>query len=195
MSVFFHGSFGLNRSYMAGVLKTLIDSPSSSAEDIAKPFGFKAPFTNRYKAWLQKTGILKGKELTANGEIIFNNDSKLDTLVTQWYMHHQLTKSPINAEAWHFFIKEFLPGKSKFSRDELEQALGVKLMGHSVEHFSKGRPMNKRISRKLLDCYLQDEGLGKLGFLEVRGKNQYNVQQPREILGPWKNIQELSNTY
>lgn len=194
MAVFFHGSFGLNRKYMAGVLKALVDHPSSTAEDIAKPFGFKAPFTNRYKAWLNKTGIIEGKKLTDEGKVIFDKDPELNSLVTQWYMHHELTESPTEAEAWHFFIKEFLPQKESFSRDELENALGMKLMGHSVEHFSKGRPMNRIISRKLLDCYLEEDALVGLGFLKKDGK-KYMVQKPHMVLGPWENSSALSKAY
>lgn len=180
---------------MAGVLKAVVDAPSLSAEDIARPFGFKAPFTNRYKAWLNKTGIIKGENLTENGKIVFNKDHGLDSLVTQWFMHHELTKSPSEAEAWYFFIKEFLPQRESFCRDELESSLGMKLMGHSIEHFSKGRPMNKRITRKLLDCYLQKEALGELGFLKTDGRDKYLVQKPNEVLGPWKDSVALSKAY
>jgi len=57
MTVYFHGSFGLNREYMAGVLATSLNKPSASGDEIAEPFRYKAPFTGRYKSWLHKTGL------------------------------------------------------------------------------------------------------------------------------------------
>jgi hypothetical protein len=180
---------------MAGVLTALARNPTVSAENIAKPFGFKAPFAQRYKAWLNKASIISGNKLTGVGEIIFEKDPKLELLTTQWFIHHELTKDPNGAESWYFFIREFLPSRESFKRDELEFALGQKLMGHSVEHFSKGRPMNKKISRKLLDCYLQKEALGELNFLEKEGQDLYIVKTPDSILGPWTNVAALKREY
>ncbi len=195
MAVYFHGSFGLNRRYMAGVLKALVTDHSLSATDIAKSFGYKAPFTNKYKAWLQKTGILEGVKLTENGKIIFEKDPKLESLVTQWYMHHELTKNATEAEAWHFFIKEFLPQNSTFTKDLLEVSLGMKLMGHSVQHFSKGRPMNKTITRKLLDCYLKEDALGGLGLLKKDKEGKHLRLEPKNVLGPWKSSLDFAKEY
>lgn len=195
MAVYFHGSFGLNRRYMAEVFKALVTDHSLSATDIATPFGYKAPFTNKYKAWLQKTSILEGVKLTQNGKIIFEKDPKLESLVTQSYMHHELTKSTSEAEAWYFFIKEFLPENSRFTKDQLEVSLGMKLMGHSVQHFSKGRPMNKTITRKLLDCYLKKDALGSLGLLKIDKEGKYLRLEPKNVLGPWESSLDFSKEY
>lgn len=180
---------------MVGVLKAVLDDPAAKADDIARPFGYKAPFTNRYKAWLQKTGILKGVKLTQNGKIIFENDPKLESLITQWFMHHGLTQSSSEAEAWCFFINEFLPQNNTFTRDQLEVSLGMKLMGHSVQHFSKGRPMNKTITRKLLDCYLNKDALGGLNLLKKDKEGNYISLEPKNVLGPWENSLALSKEY
>ncbi len=195
MSVFFHGSFGLNRKYMSSVLNSIITNPRISTEKLAEPFGYKAPFGIRYKAWLNKVGILNGAQVTEFGQIINERDPELDSLVTQWYMHHELTKSPLNAETWHFFIKEYLPKTDVFARHELEVALSRKLMGHSTEHFAQGRPMNKKITKKLLDCYLKPEALGSLGFLEEMGRNKFTVKVPSVVLGPWESSVEFSRAF
>ena len=57
MTVYFHGSFGLNREYMAGVLQGALAKPKISDKELAKPFGYGAPFSQRYRSWLHKTGI------------------------------------------------------------------------------------------------------------------------------------------
>ena len=64
MTVYFHGSFGINREYMAGVLAASLKNPGASGNDIAAPFGDKAPFMGRYKSWLHKTGLTtKGRTI------------------------------------------------------------------------------------------------------------------------------------
>ncbi|OEK03917.1 hypothetical protein BFP97_16895 [Roseivirga sp. 4D4] len=180
---------------MSGVLKALVTNSGASAAEVASPFGFGAPFTNKYKTWLQKTGLIKGKVLTPYGEVVFKIDPKLESAITQWFMHHQLIKNPIDAEAWYFFIMEFLPQHDSFSRTQLETALEMKLMSHSVEHFSKGRPMNRVISKKLIDCYLLEEGLGGLGLLKQSKDNEFVRQNPKNSLGPWNSPQSLLTEY
>ena len=51
MTVYFHGNFGLNREYMASVLAASLKDPGATGDEIAAPFGYKAPFTARYKSW------------------------------------------------------------------------------------------------------------------------------------------------
>ena len=119
MSVYFHGSFGLNRKFMAGILKGLILNPDANNNELAKPYGYKAPFTQRYRSWLNKTGIIEGKRsirLTPAGEIIWKKDPKLESIITKWFLHHELTSDPEKAEAWYYFIKEFLPKNKSFSK-------------------------------------------------------------------------------
>jgi len=44
MTVYFHGSFGLNRTYMAGVLEHSMRKPRVSDADLAEPFEYGKPF-------------------------------------------------------------------------------------------------------------------------------------------------------
>jgi hypothetical protein len=53
MSVYFHANFKLNRERLSGVLKYLIEQAKLNDEQIADKFGYKAPFTKRYKSWLK----------------------------------------------------------------------------------------------------------------------------------------------
>ena len=115
MTVYFHGSFGLNREYMAGVLATSLKNPNASGDEIAAPFGYKAPFTGRYKSWLHKTGLTtKGHKinLTPIGEVVWEHDPKFKSLVTRWLMHHELCTDSDRAEAWH--RQEVKPGLGKW---------------------------------------------------------------------------------
>ena len=77
MSVFFHGSFGLNGARMSGLLKQAMEKPSSTDAQLAKPFGYGAPFSSRYRSWLHKCGVTDmglPMKLTPLGEIVFKKD-------------------------------------------------------------------------------------------------------------------------
>ena len=197
MTVYFHGSFGLNREYMAGVLAASLKNPNASGDEIAAPYGYKAPFTGRYKAWLHKTGLTtKGRatKLTPIGEVVWKHDPKFKSLVTQWLMHHELCTDTERAEAWHYFAHKFAPSHSSFTPEKLENGLAMKLMSHHPTHFGKGSSMIKVIARKITQCYTQPEGLGALGLLTTSDKKAYTTHQPKQ-LGPWKSPAMLGSAY
>ena len=103
MTVYFHGNFGLNREYMAGILAAYVANPKANADQVAKLFGYKAPFTARYKSWLNKTGLVEDDRafrLTPLGEVIWNRDPSLSSLTTQWFLHHELI-DPIQTGVIH----------------------------------------------------------------------------------------------
>ncbi|WP_185154427.1 DUF4007 family protein [Fulvivirga sp. M361] len=129
---------------MSGILTALLKSPNASPEQLAVPFGYQAPFAQKYRTWLVKTGILKSSrhaELTTFGEVIWSNDPKLQNTVTKWFMHHKLTFDQENAEAWHFFVQSFLQKNRTFTKEDLQNQLAMKMMPHSDKHFRKGSPM------------------------------------------------------
>jgi hypothetical protein len=131
MTVYFHGNFGLNREYMAGVLKAGLKDPKASGDAIAAPFGYKAPFTARYKSWLNKTGLItanKVMELTPVGEVVWAKDPKFQSMVTQWLLHHELTGHPERAEAWWYFANDFIESRQSFSVLDLQDGLSMKLV-------------------------------------------------------------------
>ena len=197
MTVYFHGNFGLNRKYMAGVLATSLKSPNATGDEIAKPFGYKAPFTGRYKSWLHKTGLTtKGRytELTPIGEVVWKHDPKFNSAVTQWLLHHELCTDPERAEAWHYFAHKFAPKHSSFTIEQLENGLAMKLMSHDPKHFGQGSSMIKVIARKIVQCYTQPEALGALGILAGSDKKTYAAKKPKQI-GPWHSVDTLGKAY
>ena len=193
MTVYFHGSFGLNRKFMAGLLHDALTHPAKTSTELAEPFGYKAPFANRYKSWLHKTGLIKPDspiQLTQGGQIVYGQDPQLKSLVSIWFMHHALTADPENAEVWHWFDKEFLPQHSEFSKSGLEMGVANQLMPHDEKHFAIGSTMTRVIVRKLIDCYTSSEALGGLGVVVASNSGSFLRGNPK-ILGPWKTVPEL----
>ncbi|MBU1417835.1 MAG: hypothetical protein KKI15_05070 [Proteobacteria bacterium] len=50
MTVYFHGSFGLNRERMAGILRLGLKNSDFRDQKLAEPFGYNSPFTARYRS-------------------------------------------------------------------------------------------------------------------------------------------------
>lgn len=171
MSVYFHANFNLNRERLAGILRSIIEHPELSDEQIAKQFGYRAPFTRRYKSWLKKCGIIENStkvELTEFGRVIFKKDSKLKKVQTLWYMHSYLTSSEDIAEAWNYFHHTYLPKNKSFTKAEVSEALSMKLMSHHPSHFGKNAPMIKVITKVLIDSYISEKAFGPLGIVELK---------------------------
>ena len=196
MTVLFHGNFALDRTRMAGILNSSFSNPSFKDKELAKPFGYGAPFTKLYRSWLHKTGMTKmglPMQLTSSGAIVIDKDPKLESLVSQWFLHHELVTDPERAEAWHFFALEFLPNYSRFTKEKLLEGLTDKLRAHSEMHFGPGSKLNKQIARKIIQVYTEDSGLGQLGIIQQDG-DQFIRLNPKKI-GPWSTDRSLQNAF
>lgn len=196
MSVYFHAYFNLNRERLSGVLNDLIEKPKSSEEQIALKFGYKAPFTKRYKSWLKKCGIIENSpkvKLTEYGKVIYKNDPKLKKEPTLLYMHSFLTNSEENAEVWNYFYYTFLTQNESFTKSELSEALSMKLMPHNPNHFRKNSPMIKVITKVLIDSYISKTAFGSLGIVELKD----NIYLRRKTKTPynWTNTESFTSLY
>lgn len=180
MAVYFHGNFGLNRERMAGLLKFSLENPELKDKELAKPFGYGAPYAQRYRQWLYRTGITTLRlplKLTPKGAMVYDNDPALEISTTLWFMHWELVTDQSRAETWHFFYYDFLPKHHRFSRKELQMALMKKLSQHSEKHFGPDSVMLPGIARLILECYTSDTALGKLGLLKRTGE-EYSYRSP-----------------
>ena len=197
MSVLFHGSFALNRKSMSGLLDRALKNPVLKDKDLAKPFGYGAPFGQRYRSWLHKTGVAEmglPMELTPFGEVVRKHDPKFESLATQWFLHHELVTDPERSEAWHFFALEFLPKHKSFTKEDLLDGLTQKLRSHSEQHFGPGSKLNQQILRKIIQVYTEESGLGELGLIAKDGK-AFKRMQPKKVLGPFKTPGALAKAY
>ncbi len=197
MTVYFHGSFGLNRNFMSGLLNQALDTPKLKDNELAKTFGYHAPFAARYRSWLHKTGITElglPIKLTPLGKVVYDKDPEFKTLTTQWFIHHELTSYPDRAEPWHFFANEFLPKHKSFTKEELLDGLTEKLRYHSEQHFGPGSKLNQVICRKIIECYTEDYALGNLGLIKKEGE-KFVRGKPINKKGPWKTPIKLGEDY
>lgn len=186
LTVFFHGSFGLNRERMARLLKIGLENSSYRDKDLAASFGYGAPFASAYRSWLHKVGIVELHfpiTLTAFGEVIWEKDPEIGTKAALQFLHQELTDESQKAEAWYFFAGEFRETNLRFAKDDLTRALIMRLSAHDATHFGPDSKMIPVIVRKLLECYTSEAALGSLGILTSRGDNTFefatNVRLPK----------------
>lgn len=182
---------------MARFLKVGLKNLDLRDAGLAKPFGYGAPFAARYRAWLTRAGIIEDglpMRLSDLGNVVWKKDPQFEHTVTKWYFHHSLTTDPEKAEAWYFFVQEFLPKRKSFNRAELMRGLMMKLKSHSEKHFGPNSTMNPVIARKLIECYTEPAALGDLGLISKEGKDSYLVNQPR-VRGPWPTPSKLAQAY
>ncbi len=197
MTVYFHGSFGLNRQYMSGLLLNALKNPHLKDIALAKPFGYAAPFGARYRSWLHKTGVAEmglPMKLTELGKVLVDKDPSFETLTTQWFLHHELSRDAGRAEPWYFFANEFLPKHKHFTRAELLDGLTGVLRYHSEQHFGPDSKLNKVILRKIIECYTKKQALGGLNLLAIDGGKLVRNDNVSP-LGPWKTVEALSKAY
>jgi hypothetical protein len=196
MTVLFHGNFALDRKRLAKLVQIALKNPDYKDQELAKPFGYGAPFAAIYRSWLHKTGLAEmglPLKLTPMGKIIVEKDPSLENIITQWFMHHELVTDPERAEAWHFFALEFLPNHLTFTEEQLLIGLAQKLGPHSTKHFGEGSKLNKQILRKIIQVYTGPDALGELALI-VSAKGILQRQETNEM-GPWGNSKSLSEAY
>ena len=115
-------------------------------------------------------------------------------MVTQWFLHHELTGNKERAEPWYYFANEFLTQHNEFTKEHLLDGLTDVLRYHSEQHFGLGSKLNKVILRKIIECYTEDYALGELGLLRLDGKMLVRGTDVKQQ-GPWKTPSMLAEAY
>lgn len=100
------------------------------------------------------------------GQIVFENDQRLKTPITQWLMHYFLCRTENEALIWSFFIHEFLTQFTEFESNTLEENLRTKFPDLSER-------INRENRRILTSCYTEGNALSKIGLLENHQKDKY----------------------
>jgi len=196
MTVLFHGNFALNRNRMAKLIQLALNHPDYKDKELAQPFDYGAPFAAIYRSWLHKTGLAEmglPLVLTPMGKVILEKDPTLESIITQWFLHHELVTDAERAEAWHYFILEFLPEHTTFNKEQLLTGLTQKLSPHSMQHFGPGSKLNQQILRKIIQVYTEPSGLGELALIVAEDK-KFRQLTPI-VLGPWETTAALAKAY
>jgi hypothetical protein len=181
MSLSFHESFPLECENIAKLLAVVVEKPLVTNIEIAELTGIGIG-RNPRKGLVQPTieyadcaGLIavepRGREirLTAAGQVIFECDRQMKKPVTQWVMHYHLSRAGSKAEAWAYFVQEFLPQRQSFDRAAFEK---------SVEEKFGNRAKLRSIKPGLvLNSYTESRSLGLLRLLREADR-EYSRGRP-----------------
>ena len=180
MKAYFHKSFSLERDNLAKILTFVAENSTSDRFKIAEETGIgigknasdgKVQPTIQYAVYsgllTDESAELKSKiSFSKVGEIIFENDPRLKSPISQWVMHYFFCRPQSEAEIWAFFVHEFLPQFTEFNSQSLEEELKRK--------FSDLSDRNNKENRKILTaCYTDANGLSKIELIESFQKDEF----------------------
>ena len=180
MKAYFHKSFAFERDNIAKILAFAAENSTSDRFKVAEETGIgigknasdgKVQPTIQYAVY---SGLLNDEsaELRNNisfsevGEIIFKNDPRLKSSISQWVMHYFFCRPQNEAEIWAFFVHEFLPQYMNFDSQTLEDELKRKFTDLSER-------VNKENRRILTSCYTEANGLSKTELVESFQKDEF----------------------
>jgi hypothetical protein len=182
MSLSFHQTFPLECENIAKLLAVVNEKPSVSNTEIAELTGIgigkndrkgKVQPTIEYAAYSGLISISheqSGRQirLTDVGQATLEKDRQLKKPVTQWVLHYHLSRVGGEAEAWAYFVHEFLPDYPGFDRATLEMR---------VEERFGGRASLRSIKPGLvLSSYTESRSLGLLRLLREVGRQYFQAQ-------------------
>jgi hypothetical protein len=135
LSLGFHATFALKKEDLLKVLKVAeIEGLQHSTSDLSRKTGLGVKKVTPMMTWLTRSGLICDKQLTPEGFEVIKNDPYLESPVTDWLMHFNLSfgnlprihlflnsmpQSVCELGGWSYFIFNFLPKNLRFSLDEL----------------------------------------------------------------------------
>lgn len=180
MKAYFHKSFTLKRDNLSRLLAFVSEKPTASRQEIAVETGIgigKNVSDGKVRPTIQYAiygGLLDPNAaesqsdilLSDVGKIIFKNDQRLKSAVTQWVIHYFLSRPQSEALIWSFFVHEFLPQYTEFESQTLEEELMRRFTDLSER-------INKENRRILTSCYTDGDALSKTGLVESYEKDRF----------------------
>lgn len=115
--------------------------------------------------WAHLTGLVDAQGLTAEGQIVLAKDPFLESTVTDWLFHFNLSESD---RIWHHFIHDFLPQHPSFIFDDVWKECDRAFSDVPVEQA-------KKVVQVILKSY--QGAIAKSNFIVKAGK-QYSRETP-----------------
>jgi len=187
----FHGTFALKKEDILRMLKVAEEEKGAddNKQNLMSRTGLGNEKVLRIKAWSIRSGLIDREtgKLTPQGAIARKHDPYLQSPITDWLMHFQLSLSeeglkekdkpkapderaiPANFGGWQWFIFTFLPNHQNFSRNTLDHAAN--------QIYETDNKKAKSISEdllKVLKAYTdKKDALAQINFLKSSAKDQY----------------------
>ena len=119
-------------------------------------------------------GLLDEQGLTAEGRLVATKDPYLESTVTDWLIHFNLSANEYSI--WNHFVYEFLPSHSSFTKAELTSSVIEAFTSESPEKLQENALL-------LLKSYIEPQSISKHKFLTQERKS-YLVGSP-DLTNPY----------
>lgn len=184
MSLTFHLTFPLDCENLSRLLPLLSKDPCVSNQQIAEVTGIGIG-KDRSKGKVQPTidyaiysGLVASQvengirklEITETGRVLMERDLWLKKPASLWVLHFFLSREGSEAEAWAFFIQEFLPRYGEFGRSTLETELQQRFGGRATV-----KSINPGV---LLNSYLNGNALERIRIIRSKSKSVFLRTNP-----------------
>jgi Protein of unknown function (DUF4007) len=152
----------LNKAELRSLLLAIVQAPvGTPLATLTGQIGLTPAAVRNAQQWAQATGLLDERGLTPEGELVAKKDPYLESTVTDWLMHVNLSWS--DRSLWAYFIHEFSPKHSTFTQDEL--------LSLCREIFNLEQPDKLlKTVRLILKTYTEPQALAKSKFLTQEKK-------------------------
>ncbi|GJD20077.1 hypothetical protein RIVM261_050330 [Rivularia sp. IAM M-261] len=177
LEMHFNGTFALKREEVSRILKAASEEKAldDTLKDLADRTSLGGPKVGKIKSWAERSGLVKGKHLTSEGELVWKLDPYLELYITYWLMHFYLSfgskglQKPPNQTydwgGWSYFVYSFLPQNKVFTATDLLNSGGAIFE-------EKSDVISQRFSF-ILRAYTESQALASCGFLTKQGEKYY----------------------
>lgn len=179
----FHGTFALKKEDIFKILREAAEEKglNDDLKSLMARTGLGNCKVGPMSTWATRAGLIKDKYLSPEGKIVWQEDSHLQSLVTEWLMHfylsfsgHGLKTPPAQPEdwgGWSYLVYNFLPHHPSFTEAELDH--------HTTLVFADNRPPNlAKNFRIVLRAYTEAQALGGCRII-TKQDNSYHTGNPR----------------
>lgn len=173
----FNGTFALKREEVSRILKAASEEKAldDTLENLMDRTNLGNAKVGKIKSWAERGGLVKGKHLTPEGELVWQLDPHLKLYITCLLMHFYLSfgskglQKPPNETydwgGWSYFVYSFLPQNKVFTATDL-------LNSGSAIFEEKSKVISERFGF-ILRAYTEPYGLASSGFLTKQGDEYY----------------------
>lgn len=176
----FHTTFSLRKEDLLKILRVASEEKGldDSIENLMTKTGLGNKKVAPMKSWALRAGLIYDNSLSPEGEIVWRNDPRLESKVTDWLIHFFLSfggyglqlppDDPAEWGGWPYFIFSFAPKARLFTLDDL--------IDSSRFVFPQERPDRLRDNfRILLRAYTEKNALAGCNFLHQTEDKEYKA--------------------
>lgn len=169
----FHGTFALKKEDLLKILQACTEEKGLNdiKERLMERTGLGNQKVTPIKSWAVRAGLVSNNYLSAEGKIVLDKDTYLQSIITDWLMHFHLSfadkglaeppNDPSEWGGWSYLVFTFLPENRIFTLNDLVQHSATVFNQETEQRLSENFkivlkayafPLNKKEESPLKAC-------------------------------------------